>query len=86
MTVPLPEHPDPYMVWIGSEKRAIAAYGAACRKEAIEECARVCSDFETDWWRHYKGRGPNGSDPRIEGMSDGAAECAAAIRALGEQP
>jgi hypothetical protein len=60
----------------------------ASRRAAIEECAGVCDDIEIDRWNLYKGRTPyTGSEdgranPHVEGMSDGAGNCATAIRAL----
>lgn len=45
-----------------------------------ERCAKVCEGIESGYWRQYKdGR----YSSHVEGMSDGAGECAAAIRALG---
>lgn len=55
-----------------------------------EACAKVCEEIEQDHWNLYKGRPPyTGSesgraDPHEQGVSMGAGECAAAIRARGE--
>jgi len=61
----------------------------AIRAEALEEAAKVCDAIEEDHWNLYKGRKPyTGSeagraDPHEQGVSMGAEECAAAIRARG---
>ena len=54
---------------------------------AYERAAGVCDEYADEQWDAYKGR--NGvkdekclCNPHTEGMSDGASECAAAIRAL----
>ncbi|MFM0044059.1 hypothetical protein [Paraburkholderia sediminicola] len=60
----------------------------ASRRAALEEAAKACDDLEVDRWNLYKGRSPyNGAEDGransyVEGESDGAGECAAAIRAL----
>ena len=55
-----------------------------------EACAKVCDEIAISNWDAYKGRiEPVDRDklynPHIEGMSDGADECAAAIRARSEK-
>lgn len=56
--------------------------------EAYERAAKVCDDISVDRFRLYKGRPPyTGSepgraDPSVQGQSDGADDCADAIRAL----
>ena len=56
---------------------------AAGRERAIEECAKVCDRYEQHKWHIYKeDDGDLRADPHIQGRSDGAADCAAAIRAL----
>lgn len=56
--------------------------------EMREKCAQVCDEIEQDHWNLYKGRSPyTGSesgraDPHEQGVSMGAGECAAAIRAI----
>lgn len=57
------------------------------RNKVIEECARVCDSIEEDRWSVYKGHGAHTgadgrADTRVQGESDGAGLCAAAIRAL----
>jgi len=47
----------------------------------IERCAKVCEQVEVESWAAYK-RGI--TLPHHEGMADGAANCATAIRALKE--
>ena len=64
-----------------------AALVAAHEREA---CAKVCDEIAVKEWDAYKGRTePLDKDklynPHIEGISDGADECAAAIRARGEK-
>lgn len=44
-----------------------------------EECAKVCEELEVKMWAEYK----TGYAKHDEGRSDGATECAAAIRARG---
>jgi hypothetical protein len=54
-----------------------------------EACAKVCDDIGEDLWSLYKGRSPytgkeeGRADMHVQGKSDGADECAAAIRARG---
>ena len=61
------------------------------QKAEREQCAKVCEEIEQDRWNLYKGRPPyTGSesgraDPHEQGVSMGAGECAAAIRARGEK-
>lgn len=45
-----------------------------------EACARVCDEKSEDWSNQESGFR---ADPEIMARSDGAAECAAAIRARG---
>ena len=47
----------------------------------IERCAKICEQVEVEAWAAYKRRVPL---PHHEGMADGAANCATAIRALKE--
>jgi hypothetical protein len=55
-----------------------------------EACAKVCDDIGEDLWSLYKGRAPytgkeeGRADMHVQGKSDGADKCAAAIRARGE--
>ena len=59
-------------------------------KDALDEAVRVADEYATDQWNLYKGRPPyDGSEggrasPYTEGLSDGANECADAIRAMKE--
>lgn len=46
-----------------------------------EACANVADDLSVKWWGEYKGSGPNRADPHYQGMSDGAEDVSAAIRA-----
>lgn len=61
-----------------------AALVAAAEREA---CAKACEAIEAERWSAYKtgtpeqGRG----HPFVEGQSDGAEQCAAAIRARSEK-
>lgn len=64
------------------------AHGLACYRKAIEDATRVCETIENEEWDHYKGRGSGPdrakrADPHVQGVSDGACQCATAIRALG---
>lgn len=64
----------------------IIAAAVAAEREA---CALACDEIEVRLWALYKGRPPHtGTEagracPHVEGRSDGAGECAAAIRARG---
>lgn len=55
-----------------------------------EACVMVCDEIAEDKWALYKGRPPykgneaGRADPHYQGMSDGASECGAAIRARGQ--
>ena len=51
----------------------------ACRQQALEEAAQVCERYAEDKWALYKGRLAN---QHVEGLSDGAENCADAIRSL----
>ena len=63
------------------ELRALGVEIKALKAEAIEQCAKVCEQVEVESWAAYK-RGI--TLPHHEGMADGAANCATAIRALKE--
>lgn len=53
------------------------------KEELIERCAKVCEEYSAIRWDKYKrGDSPDRADPHIQGQSDGADDCAAAIRAL----
>jgi len=60
-------------------------------KDAYEECAKLCEEYSEDKWNLYKGREPytgfeeGRADKRAHGQSDGADDCAEAIRNLKEQ-
>ena len=64
-----------------ARKRADAMAQQAA-DEALERAAQVADEKAVDWWDAYKGNGPHRADGRYEGMSDGAEEVAAAIRAM----
>ena len=48
-----PGHPEPHTyTWTKLELEAIERYGAECRRQALEEAARVCEeDAFVDQWR-----------------------------------
>lgn len=51
-----------------------------------EECAKVCDRYKAEHWRGHKTGDPSErANPYKEGLSDGAGECAAAIRQRGNQ-
>jgi hypothetical protein len=58
----------------------------ASRRAALEEAAKACDEIAADCWSLYKGRAPytgkeaGRADPHVQGESDGADKCAAAIR------
>lgn len=65
----------------------------ASRRAALEEAAKECDEIAADCWSLYKGRAPytgreaGRADPHVQGESDGADKCAAAIRgALAASP
>lgn len=64
--------------------QAATAAIALVRAEALEEAARECDRREDELARQWR----NGlkADTHLEGQSDGAGDCAAAIRALKEKP
>ena len=62
-------------------RAAIAVLRPALRSEAFEEAAKVCDAIESETWRLWKTH----SDMLDQGRSDGAGDCAAAIRALMKQ-
>lgn len=65
----------------GETKARFERFAAAVRAEALEEAARVCDSVEDSEWHSFK-RGAGRGDPQCQGQSDGASQCAAAIRAL----
>ena len=72
------------------ERDRLVAFARAIRLVVLEEAAQICDDFAIDKWNLYKGRPPyNGTEDGransyVEGESDGAEKCAAAIRALAD--
>lgn len=53
------------------------------RAKVLEEAAQECERIETARWTAYKtGHGPERASEHVQGESNGAARCAAAIRAL----
>ena len=81
------------LVLINARAQDLAAIAmnirAAVRQER-EECAGACEDIELDQWALYKGRPPykgnedGRADMYVQGVSDGAGRCVAAIRARGQ--
>jgi len=71
-------------IWCPDELESFAALVAAREREA---CAKVCDEIETDNWDKYKGREYDEiiwrADAHVQGVSGGANDCAAAIRARG---
>lgn len=61
---------------------------AFAERQALERAAEICDEVSVDRWNLYKGRAPySGSEDgraseQVQGESDGAEACAAAIRAL----
>jgi hypothetical protein len=59
---------------------------ANARREERERCIAICDTIENDAWRRYKrGEGLDRGNPHLQGVSDGAAQCASAIRALSDE-
>lgn len=88
---------DAHMSWgkvcyVNANRRTIVEFARAIeqasRRAALEESAKVCDEIAGDCWSLYKGRAPytgrepGRADPQVQGESDGADKCAAAIRAL----
>jgi hypothetical protein len=75
---------------LAESRREVDALVALARADEREACAKVCDDIGEDLWSLYKGRAPytgkeeGRADMHVQGKSDGADECAAAIRARGE--
>ena len=71
-----------------AEQKAFAQGRAA----GLEEAAKKCDEIHMDYRDQYKGRGkyhpanPRRADIHCDGMSDGACECAEAIRSLSPTP
>ena len=69
---------------------AATAYAAGQAAER-EACAKVCEDIEQERYALFKGRPPytgredGRADHYVNGESDGAGRCAAAIRARSEE-
>ena len=90
MTIKLPDPAG--MVYVGNPPNLIDYYTHAqlvqAVKDALDEAVQVADEYATDQWNLYKGRPPyDGSEggrasPYTEGLSDGANECADAIRAM----
>lgn len=68
--------------------RGYAAGFAEGRKRALEEAAKLCDTYAEDKWALYKGRPPytgredGRANQHVEGLSDGAENCAEGIRSL----
>jgi hypothetical protein len=83
----LPELPEPwhhngFMKYTADQMRA---YAALAVQEERERCAEICATYAHKKWDAYKrGAGPDRGNPHTEGESDGADNCAAAIRAQKE--
>jgi Lar family restriction alleviation protein len=71
-----------------SREDAIAAWNRRSLQRdtwmrAMEVAAKVCDDYEAAMWQAYKhGHGPQRASDYCQGQSDGAGDCANAIRAL----
>ena len=64
-----------------SVRAALLEYGALVR----EDCAKECETIERYWWSEYK-TGASRGNSYTEGLADGGAECAAAIREAARKP
>ena len=75
---PLPE-PTRYAF----SESAMREYKTLCRKQALEEAAKICESIEREHLNTYKHKpGPYAYDPHYQGLSMGAGECAEKIREL----
>lgn len=63
----------------GGEPLYTADQLAAAMANERERCAMICEELESNYWREYKAR-PERSSQYNNGLSDGAGECAIAIR------
>jgi hypothetical protein len=73
---------DPDAQFTADQMRAFAALAV---QEERERCAEICATYARKKWDAYKrGAGPDRGNPHTEGESDGADNCAAAIRAQKE--
>lgn len=83
----LGESLDPTKIDCGRLALAIESHLRAVEDETLERCAAACDQIEEKYYARYKGltKERPTANPHDEGMSDGAGECAAAIRALKEQ-
>jgi len=72
--------------WIDGLPKMIALRAwEASRVATLEEAAKVCDERAEMYWKAYKKSPidrPERANPNVEGMSDGAGNCAAHIRAL----
>jgi len=68
----------PYEEVREADKRVIRMEARAAIAVALEEAAKVCDEIETAEHRKWK----QYADMMAQGASDGAGDCAAAIRAL----
>lgn len=66
---------------VNGMKAALAAVRPVIRAQALEEAALECDEVESREWQNWK----RNAVLHSEGASDGAGDCAAAIRALKEQ-
>ena len=87
-------HPDfPSIKWSDLELRFIEQRDAQWKdalRDVLEQAAVVCDAISADYWKRWKGTHPTSTqgsayNPDDQGRSDGAQECADAIRAMKEQ-
>lgn len=72
--------------WWDMDTAALQRFASLVAAHEREQCARVCDRYEAEHWRGYKSNDPSErANPHTEGLSDGAGECAAAIRGRAEK-
>lgn len=66
-----------------AEVAAVERFAALVAAAEREACAKACEAIEAERWKAYKTGTPEQwrGHPFVEGQSDGAEQCAAAIRA-----
>jgi hypothetical protein len=78
-----PAYVDDYVsTHVAALAEAIPSFDAG-----LEAAAKVCDVLASQYWKEYKtGDGPGRAHPHYQGLSDGASDCANAIRALKGAP
>lgn len=80
MNLPEPPNPDRgnYSFLLIHTREELIAYGEACYRKAIEDAEKKCASLQSQYRKAYK----ESYNHHTDGMSDGAAICAAAMLEL----